>query len=72
MTVTIKPNMARRQQATLISPLKGQIVASTLALIRSLQTRRAIALLSLAPDLMLKDLGIVRSDIARVVRQGRR
>ena len=63
--------MPRRQQATRFGVLAAQIVASPSAFVRSLRTRRAIALLSLAPDKMLKDLGIVRSDIGRVVRQGR-
>jgi uncharacterized protein YjiS (DUF1127 family) len=72
MTDTIKPITPRGQQATRFATLVARIAASPFAFVRYVQTRRAIAHLSQVPDRMLKDMGIVRSDIARVVRQGRR
>jgi len=72
MTVNIAPNTSGKQQGTTFNARAAWFIVSPFACVRFWQTRRAIALLSRAPDLMLKDLGIVRSDIERVVRLGRR
>ena len=72
MMVTITRITSSKQPDKVVNVFAARLLALHSAYISYRQVQRGTALLSMAPDLILKDLGIVRRDIKHVVRLGRR
>ena len=60
-----------RRRSSLIGRLFGMLTALATAIEAELRARRAAAELASLDDYMLRDIGVVRGDIDRIVRGGR-